>query len=408
MRRTYGKMRINTRLKKTDSWIERAELSIGRRINSDGGLGQYVHIQMPMISGKPISDSLLILGRTGSGKSVAKRLIYWGFSKVRPVWIFDYPGRDHYLSYMPNTNMRDKLPPGIHPEGLKGNYYYYAMPYARFIRDWEINIRPNFTKYTKRQLERLGFNPAAARYLKNVMVKFGPFKSMDTLFEFMEHYPCNAYDFKKASKLNLQHKKEYIDNSFISAQSKSPLIDTLYELKNLDIFNTDNSKEINWEKLYLSRRHAVFSYNSEFLGKAEIDYAFDMIQKLRNKYLVDGPRPFVFIEEAHNVFDEGISRFITVCRKLSVGICMTCPKIPDEMPKDVLGDIKNIICGKLKGSTYQDVAALISDTRARGIQTLKSNMYTGQREMLYFNGHYDYIFSPLLMFACPQEMHREV
>jgi hypothetical protein len=393
---------------KSASWKDKAELPIGQLVFGQE-LGQIIHIRLPMIKGKAISDTLLIIGRTGSGKSVCLRLIYYGISHLRPVWVFDYAGRDHYFSYMPNTTDADKLPPGFAPTGITGKYFYYTMPNSRSIKPWETRIRPNISKYSAYQLELLGFSPSASRYLKNIFKRYGPFKSIHTLFEFLENFPKNNYDYKAMKKKGFpyKHSKEYKENDHISSQSKDPLIRTMYGLLNMNGFRTDNKMDIDYEKLYLSRQHVFFSYNNLMLARAEIDYTFNQMERLRNKY-EDGPRPYICIEEAQHIVNETVGHFITVCRKLSVGLALCMPEIPNTMPDSVLADIKNIICGKLKGENYNKIKALIADKRAEIIPSLKANLYTGQREMLYYNGHYDYVFAPLLMYSSPQEMHREV
>lgn len=393
---------------KSLSWKEKGELPIGQLITQQQ-LAQIIHIRLPVIHGRPISDTLLIIGRTGSGKSVCLRLIYYGISQLRPVWVFDYAGRDHYFSYMPNLQDIDKLPPGFSPSGMQGKYFYYNMPNSRSIKPWETMLKPNISKYSAYQLELLGFSPSASRYLKNIFKRYGPFKNMDVLFEFLEQFPTNAYGYKAIAKKGFpyRHNKDYKENDHISSQSKDPLIRTMYGLLQMGGFRTDNTKDINYEQLYLSRQNVVFSYNNLMLARAEIDYAFNQIEWLRNKH-ENGPRPYICIEEAQHIVNETVGHFITVCRKLSVGLALCMPEIPSTMPDSVLADVKNIICGKLKGDNYNKIRALIADDRAEIIPRLKANLYTGQREMLYYNGHYDYVFAPLLMYSSPQEMHREV
>jgi hypothetical protein len=283
------------------------------------------------------------------------------------------------------------------------------MPNSRPKKYWESLIKPNICKYSAYQLELLGFSPSASRYLKNIFKRYGPFKSMETLFEFLEKFPKNEWDYKamKKKEFPYRHTKPYQSGDHIPGQSKDPLMRTMYGLLNMNAFRTDKHQEIDYEKLYLSGKHAFFSYNSLMLARAEIDYAFNQVEWLRNKH-ENGPRPYICIEEAQHIINDTVGHFITVCRKLSVGLALCMPEIPNSMPDSVLADIKNIICGKLKGDNYNKIKTLIADKRADIIPGLKANMYTSQREMLYYNGHYDYVFAPLLMYSCPQEMHREV
>jgi hypothetical protein len=169
----------------------------------------------------------------------------------------------------------------------------------------------------------------------------------------------------------------------------------------------DNNRELKIDVVLRKGRHLFLSYNNLMIARAEADYLLTKVEQMRDESS-DNPRPFVIIEEAHKIFSGRIEDFIAVCRKLSVGVGLCMPIIPEEVREHVLGDIKNILVGKLKGKAYNKVASLINDPKSAMIPGLKSNMFTGERELLYYNGHWDMLLGPINMYLCPQEIHREV
>jgi len=371
--------------------------------------GNVCHMPFPSIGGVPVSDTFIIIGRTNSGKSVTFRNIYWFIAKSRPIVVMDYTGRDHYWSALPGDG--ENIAPGTSASKVKGEYIYFPEAGARKKSSWEDQVRPNITKYNHEQLTRLGFSDSGARYIKNILSRYGPFKNMETLFHFIEQFPINDYEWKKIDNgdVHLKHKhpKMYEQYDAINFQTKGSIIKVLYGLMEMRLFRTDSDQEPDYKEMFTDGKNIFFSYNNLMLARAEIDWYFSQLERWRDEK-PKGNRPYVFVEEAHKIFSGTIAEFIATCRKLSVGVALCMPIVPDDVPEDVLGDIKGWIVGKLKGKAYLKVAGIINDDRTTIIPRLRSNMFTGEREMLYYNGHWDQLYAPIMMFKCPQQIHTEV
>ncbi len=410
--------------------------------------GRPVYMKGPIFEGKMGSDTIGIAGTTGSGKSVTTRVVVDQVARLmdaegvkRPVWVFDPPGRDHYLGWFPNKKPKN-LPVGIKPRGLKGFYFYYPIreedgrlksrPMAcercgkgiddttkkcvqcGWRRSYEIAVRPNFGKYGYEQFESMGFQGAAPRNLLNIFGSYGPFKSMRTLMDFCEKYPTSeaqsAQKSRKGKSASL-HTKAYREGDVIRSDSLNALVrDLRLNVVSKKLWVTDSRQDINVEKLLRTNSNAVFSFNDTVVAKAEIDFILrDLIRLIdRDPSL---PRPFIFIEEAHLVFnDETLVYFILVCRKLGIGLCITLPTLSPFEKREtepVASDIKKWIVGRLKGRSASLAIKIIAHPAARVIPHLRMNRYTGEREFLFFDSDEDqcYLFRS---YECPQEYNRRV
>ena len=211
--------------------------------------GHGVYMLRPEKDGQQISNTILLTGTTGSGKTNVKKLVAMQMSKRRPVYLMDPPGRDDYLCYTPNKDA-SFLVPGTRPEALKAVYYYYPMPDCRERQPYEKIVRPNFSKYTIQQFVSLGISAGAAVYIQNVIKRYGPFDSFESFYDFIENFPCTEIQcntmIKNQEKHNLKHDKFYEMNDKIPTNSKDNLTKILPFLLRLDILRMDDEEEVNY------------------------------------------------------------------------------------------------------------------------------------------------------------------
>lgn len=349
--------------------------------------GEEVYMRYPEKNGRGISDVILIVGVTGSGKSVIKKSIAYQMAKRRPVILLDPPGRDDYLSFYPNHT--PNLPPKIKADGLRGLYFYYPNLQAREKRRHEILRRPNFKKYSMRQLKYLGITQTAAIFIKNLLDEHKDIDSFDKLLEMIE---------KEGKKL--------------PPLSKRSLMNTMPYIAANNNLRMDNKEDVNLMACFKSGYNMIFSFNDIALAKIEINYLFDKLIEYRDTY-PDGHRPFVFIDEAHKIFGDAnsdvmsklIEDFVLVCRKLSIGLCLVFPEI-ESINNRVLSDIKTMIFGKYKGAKDK-LRLLFGDNNAYNIPNLKLNRYTNERQFVFYTQDYEYFFIMDKVYEAPCGIHRE-
>ena len=368
-----------------------------------------ISMRYPEKDGQAISDVILIAGTPGSGKSVTGKLIAKGMAERRPVYCLDWVGRDWYLAYYPNLE-GEHIPLNMRKEGLKGRYIYYPVAGSREKKEFEDIVRPNFTKYELGHYIRLGISPSAAMYLINIFERYGPFKDFETLVEFIEYFPLNEaranYMNKIKDKIHIKHNKFYLPTDKLPQQCKDNLTKILPLLLRMDIFRMDNEEELDYKTLFYSKKNLIASYNDLKIAKVEIDYLFSKLDKYRTAH-EEGCRPFIFIEEAHDIFqDSGIEHFVLVCRKLSIGLCIIMPEVI-TLTSTVLDNIKNKIVFKMKGKNAGIMINSIGTNNAFFIPNLKLNRFTGEREFVYHNEDYGITFIVNQPYESPCGIHRE-
>lgn len=349
--------------------------------------GKGVYMRYPQKHGKPISDIILIVGVTGSGKSVIKKNIACFMSRKRPVIMLDPPGRDDFFCYYPNKSRN--IPPNTEPNGLMGLYFYYSNPNARKKRQFEITRRPNLRKYSIRELQYLGITETASIFLRNVLETNKSIKSFNNLIKVVE---------KKGKLLPP-----------LSARTLNNILPYIAQNSN---FRLDNKQDVNLMSCFNSGYNLVFSYNDVNLAKLEINYLFKTLIKYRDMY-PQGNRPFIFIDEAHKIFGDVktdemskvIEDFVLICRKLSIGLCIVLPEI-DSLSLRVLSDIKTMIFGKYKGAK-EKLRIILGPDRAKIISGLRFNRYTDDRQFVYYTQDYEYFFIMDKVYESPCEIHRE-
>lgn len=326
----------------------------------------------PVINGNMIHVFILVCGTTGSGKSTLAKEVKWFLQLDRPLIDYDWRGRDSFLMHYANTKP-GPLPENVTPSGIQGHYFFYPVGKtdadleeqlrvgAKRPRSYEVIVRPNLTKYGVTQWEALGLSPGAAQYLINMMRRYGPFKSLESLLQFVEYFPTNdkgnhaiLLQLRKGD-LKLQHKKWYDPGDTIHAGSRDSIKKILPKLIQKNVFRLDSKEDIDFDKLFLRGDSMIFSFNDDEVARVEISYHFERIERLeeRNPGI---PPYFVSIEEADKMFadkegakvDEQIEEFVLRCRKLSIGLVLIMPQVLSLNSK-VLDNVKYIITGKMDG-----------------------------------------------------------
>lgn len=384
---------------------------------------QVAWMRYPFHQGKHISDTMLIAGGTGSGKSVMRKVIECFISMGRPIIDLDWKGSDSHLMHYQNSQPKN-IPPQTKPMGIPGTYLYYPCAGSRPKKEYEIAVRPNLAKYNTSQLQALGFSPGAAKYFRTIIKRYGPFKNMEDLYQFIEYFPQDDGKSKsiirsiRSGRIKLRHHRIYKANDTINQNSKESIKKVLPGIMEKKIFRLDNKEEFNFKLHYLRGQNIFYSFNDKEVGRVEINFLMKQIEIVRAQY-PQSPKYVVFIEEAHKVLakqnkapgqsgdsiSEVLEDFILVCRKIGVGLCLVMPEVKD-LGSRVLDDLKNIIVGKFKGDNASILIKTMNDHRSRIIPFLKYNRFLNEREMLYYNQDYDHIsiFQP---FNSPAEIHRE-
>mgnify|MGYP000943557477 CR=1 FL=1 len=394
-------------------------------VYTEGGSKKTVRMRFPKKRDRhgkyvQISNTILCVGTTGTGKSVLSKVVEYFLSLERPVIDFDWAGEDSHLSHEPNS-LPENLPPYTPPGQIEGWYLHYPVKNSRPKKQFERTVRPNITKYDIVQLEALGFSPGAAMYFQNLIRRYGPFKDWEALYDFIENFPINEAAARamqkklEMNKVRIKHTKRYEPNDVINNQSKESIKKVLPGIIEKGVFRLDNREEINFEQAFLAGKNMVFSFNDKDVGRVEINYYMQRIKSIRRQYR-ESPRYFVKIEEAHKVLaaegkkvDEVIEEFVLVCRKASVGLLLVMPEATEKTLSDkVLDDIKEIITGKLQGeSAYRIGRRCGSRDIANIISRLTLNRYTDEREFLYYSSD-DQSWWTFIPFNSPVEIHREV
>lgn len=374
-------------------------------------------MRFPEINGQQISDTVLIAGGTGSGKSTQAKVLECFYVLKRPIIDYDWAGQDSHLMHEPNSDPRG-IPPGIGATGIPGIYLYYPGKAARQKKHYERTVRPNLAKYDSAQLQALGFSPGAAKYFQTIVRKYGPFSDMESLYQFIELFPSDENESKRTiaslqkGKLRLRHRKWYQPNDTMHKNSKESLKKVLPGIIELGVFRLDNKEEFNFQQAFLDGKNIIFSFNSKEVGRVEINYYMSATERIRKQF-PQSPRYIVKLEEAHKVLaarneqiDEVIEDFVLVCRKMSVGLILVMPEVIN-LSSRVLNDMKTIITGKFKGDNANKlIAAMGYDQRAKIIPYLKHNRYTGEREFIVYSQDYGTIFR-YTPYNSPCEIHRE-
>ena len=349
--------------------------------------GSLIYMRVPYFHGKHASTTIIVTGMTGTGKSVLTRTLISYLSLHRPVYVFDWAGRDHYLGIKPNRRPKN-LPRGASPRGVKGYYFYYPVAGARSKAEHEYVVKPNFSKYSFTQLESLGFSGAGPANLGNVM-KQNKFSNVEEMLFTIQR-----------------------DNRIMRMSRETIIRDMNIHVLSKDVWDMDGTKDVNAENLVLSQKNLVFSYNDLGLARAEIDYFFRRLTKIidKNKRL---QKPFIFVEEAHKVFEtgsDGVSRslenFVLVCRKLGIGLCLTMPTL-ETLGSTVAGDVKEWVIGKLKGRSASLTDFYVAEGMKDTVRGLRLDRYAGDRDFVYYSTDMDVGFT-FEAFECPQEYNRQV
>ena len=353
-------------------------------------VGTRNEIFMPIsyYNGRDSADTIIILGMTGSGKSVISRRIIHTYHRRRPVFVFDHTGRDHYYGFLPNQNPKN-LAPGEKPSPVFGYYFFYKTNTARPKLRYEITVTPNFSKYNYRQFESLGFNGMGPANLQNLLGK-KKYKTLETL------------------------QKDIMNNKEIRRDSKTALVrDLQVNVIDKGAWVMNGKRDLDITKLLMTKKSAVFSYNDLELAKAEINYFFEILQRTLDKYPKMKP-PVIVFEEAHKIFsgrsDQELQRaiedIILVCRKLGIVVVMTLPTI-DGLNKAIVGDIKQWIVGKLRGINAKAVRNVIDDPIMNNLSRLPLDRANNYRQFIYYNSDKDtgFQYEP---YECPQEYNRRV
>jgi hypothetical protein len=362
--------------KRKNYWLAAnpARIPLGPGVNlSDPDRTEAVQwMNYPVINGNMIHIFILICGTTGSGKSTLAKEVEWFLELERPLIKYDWRGRDAFLCHYANTRP-GSLPENVTPSGIKGHYFFYPVGKtdedleeqlaagAKRPKSYEVIVRPNLCKYGVTQWEALGLSPGAAQYLINMMRRYGPFQSLESLLEFVEHFPTNdagngrvLFQLKKGD-LKLQHKHWYDPGDTMHAGSRDSIKKILPKLIQKNVFRLDGREDIDFDKLFLKGDTMVFSFNDDELARVEISYQFERIEYLEERHPAIPPY-FVSIEEADKMFvdtegakvDKQIEEFVLRCRKLSIGLVLIMPQVLTLNSK-VLDNVKYIITGKMDG-----------------------------------------------------------
>lgn len=404
-------------------WLNQTVPKIPLGIISRGScVGEVAWQRFPMFEGVIVSDTLLVCGGTGVGKSVEAKKNLWFRSQKQPIIGLDWAGSDLYLMKLPNSRPKN-LPPHTPPAGIPGRYLWVPSKNGRPKQTWEEVYRPNLAKYDQAQLEALGFSTGAAKYLRTILSRYGPFRDLEVLYEFIEHFPTEERESirKRAAiqkgVLKLRHNKIYRANDVMVKQSKESIKKILPGLIEKGMFRLDNKEEFDFEKAFLKGENIIVSFNDKEVGRVEINYFMGCIIRIRRQH-PESKHYVLYIEEAHKVLegggapiDEVIEDFILVCRKESIGLILVMPEVI-SLSSQVLTDMKNIITGQFKGENASKLIAVIGyDDRAKIIPYLKYDRFPSpgqiRAELLSYNKDKQSIFT-YVPFNCPCEIHREV
>jgi len=363
----------------------------------------------------PISDTVLIGGTPGSGKSVTGTLFAMAMSQRRPVYIIDPKGRDHYKNRYPNLTGKN-CPPDMLRAGFNARYLYYGGG-SRERMEYEEEIRPDFTKYNEMHYMHLGFSAGAGRWMKNIIEEFGPFLTMENFYEFIDNMPITdrqAQFYVKAHPIKIKHNKYYTMNSYIQKQSKESIKKVLPLILRMDVFNIDKSMDIDLMKSFKSGENLVFSFLDTKVGKIELDNILNSLEHYRDRY-PNGNRPYIVVDEAqtifadveNNILTEKLENFILTCRKLSVGLCLILPEV-SNIGSTILSHIRSYVMFQYTGPSVKQIIMNINDPMAFEIPHLRFNKYTDERECYYFNKDFGQGFIIDKPYEAPCEVHKEV
>ena len=167
----------------------------------------------------------------------------------------------------------------------------------------------------------------------------------------------------------------------------------------------DNSMELNMMACFKAGVNLIISYNDFSLARLEISYLIQRLIEYRDLY-PRGHKPFLFIEEAHKVFGEGLlDDFVLVFRKLGIGLCIVMPEV-ESLSSKVMSDIKTMIIGKYKGTGANTLISVIDHPDAGSIKRLQFNRFTGKRQFVFYTTDDEYLFVLDKVYESPCEIHR--
>lgn len=413
------------------------------RLGINPSTKKEIYAKMPYFKKRHSSTTVVGVGETGSGKTTLMALIALQTSWHRPVIIFDYVGRDFVNGRIPNRYPCN-LPPRMNPVGLQAYYFYYPI-YNFEKREWrcrkkrpyETVVKPDFSKYDYRQYESLGLTGVAPRNLMKIMRDYGKFKNINTLYDFLLHFPTNNSENKfkrKQGRKASKHNKGYKHDSILRNDSKNSIVRDFYiNVVNKGVWMTQNRMDVDYETLLLSGGSAIFSFNDLSLARAEISYFLDVLERVcdRNDDMI---RPFLFFEEAHKIFGKSetyvddkelqyiIQNLAFTGRKLGVGIYINLPTLRG-LRGDIAGDVKEWFIGKLRGENLRSVKNVLGEAvaeKVRGLrkrrdvldfETTSGRPVQGVREFLYFSTDKADFYPGGLVFKpyeAPQEYNRKM
>lgn len=407
-----------------------------------------------------VSNTIMFVGKTRSGKSVQRKLYEYMVHFRRPIIDFDWNGSDSHWCKFPNSQP-ENLPPLTAPGGLDGDYLFYPVVQnratgltKRLKKSYERTVMPFIGKYSDQQLQVLGFSPGAAQYFINILQRYGPFESWDSLTEFIEHFPTPRTQGRILSmidkkKWTLRHHKQYLPNDTMNDQSKESIKKVLPDLIAKGVFALDKSKDYDFVRAFTGytereledcKRRGVepdwhptsmfFSFLDKTVARVEIYHFFEVVERLRN-WFPNSPRFLIILEEAHKMFkqeggkeekvQEAIEDFVMVCGKLSLILALVVPTVNQKVISDsVLDDVKEVVAGRLgRSDAWRIARAFTASTAAAGslawvLQTLEYERYPRLEDGVWVQGRREFChitddgtWHTYRPFNSPCEIHRE-
>jgi len=446
-------------------------LEDGKRVSElyldDEGRQKIVKARLPEARTKRgrrvgVSNTVLIIGKTGGGKSVQRKVYEYMVHFRRPIIDLDWNGDDSYWCAFPNSEP-ENLPPMTPPGGIEGDYLFYPVVQNRASgltkrtrKSFERIVMPYIGKYSEQQLQVLGFSPGAAMYFVNVLLRYGPFEDWDSLSEFIENFPTprtagRIMSLQDRGKWQLRHKKRYLPNDTMNDQSKESIKKVLPDLIAKGVFALDKKREYDFTKAFTGYTekqllkfkedgiepawhptNMFFSFLDKQVARVEIYHFFEVIERLR-RWFPESPRFLILIEEAHKMFkeegqkeekvQEAIEDFVLICRKLGVMLALVMPTVNPKVLSDmVLGDVKEVIAGRLgRADAWRIAREFTKNSQAAAVlatvlmsleyeryQRLEDGAWLpGRREFCYISSDkgFWWTYRP---FNAPCEIHREV
>jgi hypothetical protein len=406
-------MRLIRKFEGGNFWITKNKIPLGTLVDNPS---ETVYKRLPKIS-----DTIIIAGMPGSGKSVSARLLIWFIAQTRVTVVFDWEGEDHKHSNKPNSKP-DNLPPYTQAAGVRRSLYF---SYVTNHEPHQIKVTPNLQHYNYNELRCLGFAPGAAMKLKEIISEYGPeknpFKNLDELFDFIKAFPTNERAASIAWKNRDNRKKRnYNQNDTIATQTKDSLVTHLYNIKEKELFCLDDHNYPNFIGLLAKDYNLFFDFGGEIdVARIEITKFYEDLIAYRKKY-PEGVKPYIFIEESDRLVpsrsddkeEKKKSEYVILrmvefykrARKHGLGQGLITPSF-SNLNRTLRTLCREFLFGELAGEDLWAVKERCGDEAYFTVKYLKFNRYKNIREFAYldeFKNRWK-----LIPYACPQEMHRE-